>query len=829
MDVTKFSLNAGELSDEMAGRPDLRKTQMGCEKAENVRVLRTGGLTRRAGFEYGADSLDAGAASRLKGFRFDSGQGYVLEFGNLKMRVWKDGVLIESAPSTPLEVVTPWTSAQIFDLQFAQRVNRIVVTHPDVEPYEITFTDSTTWAVAAFPWQERIWVPNANEAAVLTPAATTGNTTISSDINLFDAGWVGTRLQLEHTRAATINNRDTQGTGGITTGEVVFNLNTTSYTAGDFGYQTKANASPRTNGRYNGVSVAGNDVFFTCIADYDHTTDYTGTIDPNAYPTFFEQGIIAIPATEVQGKWEFETFGTWRGTYAIERSYDGGTNWSTIKVITSDNDNNELVQDEEAADANALFRVLLLDHDNTNDTIEFRTDSISVFGIAEITAYNSATSVDVTVEKDFEVAADALSWKEDAFNPKNGYASACTFHQRRLWFGGSTARPQSFWSSKTEEPYNFTQGTLATDGMSFETDSEEFEDIRNLSSHLSLLVGTSAGVWAVVSPNGQSLTPENNQISRQVTLGAARGFQMVPMQSNVLYLQDKGRKIQELTGGSVEYGGYTGVDMTQLASHITRDGVVQMEPGKVPDSAIFMVTGTELAVLTYERAQEVVGWSRWITDGSIESVGVCSGASEDDDIYICVNRSTGRHIERISPDMLRTEEAMDMENLAFLDSFVRKTDGGGFTVFDGLDHLNGETVQVFADGERVDDATVSGGQITLAASATNAIAGRAYTTLITPMPLDRNAIGNKASAVEMTIRFRNSLEGQASQNGVNWTAIAFPQEQPLSGDPPPDLFTGDKKFNIHSTWEYKPSISIRQTEPLPMTVLAMRVRGKTSN
>jgi len=826
MDINKFALNAGELSDEMAGRPDLMKTQMGCEVAENVRVLRAGGQTRRAGMRYGALVFDVDVASRLQGFRFSGQQGYTLEFSNQKMRVFKNGVLVTDGVD-PLEYDTPWTDAQVFALDFAQRVNKIVVTHPEVEPYEIIMNADGTWAVQAFAWQERIWELATDDIITMTPSAVSGTVTITAGEDIFTSAWEGTRLRLAHSRPEAPTKKTI---GSITNPAVLLNLVSGVYAAGAIVYVLTSGYT-RTLGKYAGISPVGARAYFTLLQDYDGATDFvSGDTDPDEYPAFFMQGVLATPEQDILGEWRFETFGTWTATYTIERSFDGGLTWNSVKVASSSDDKNFLVQDTETQSSNARFRVLILDANTTGtteDRFDFTALSVQIFGVALIVEFLTATTVTALVTKDFESASPTTEWYEDALCPKNGYANACTYHQKRLYFGGSTARPQTVWASRIKEPYNFLMGTLADDGLSFEAEAEEFESVRWLVSHLNLLVGTSSGVWAITSPYGQTVTPESNSIVRQLHIGVADGIVGVPLQSNVLYLQDKGRKIQELTGGAVDYGGYTSADMTQLASHVTRGGVTQMAGGRVPDSALYMVTGGELAVLTYERAQNVVGWTRWVTDGTIESVAVCPGAGEDDDVYISVNRNGVRTVEWLTPDMLRVEESQDTTNLAFLDSYVRKQDEAGFSVLDGLDHLEGREVEVFADGEPVGKFVVSGNEIDLGRTFYNAIAGLPYSSFIRPMPLDQGTIGDKSSAREVVIRFRNTLGADVSQDGEHWTVVDFVQPRFENGEPP-KLLSGDFTANVHSTWERGPTITIRQSQPLPMTVLAIRIKGKTS-
>ncbi len=743
--TSKIALNAGELSDEIAGRIDLSKFNTGCEILENARVLRAGGVSRRAGMKFVSQAMLPDRKTRVQGFRFSELQGYVIELSHFRMRVLRGG----EVDST--EYDTPWSEDQIFQLQFAQRIDRIIVTHPNVPVHNIIRFNDGTWGVSEIPWSERVWEPHPTiEEVILTSNRTSGNATIVASTNVFEPSWVGDRIRIEHT-----------------VGEV--------------------------------------------------TTEYTNSTA--------RVGQLLVPATTVQSGWTFETFGTWDGEVRVQRSYNNGTTWDTIKVIISNNDRNELVTETE--NQPALIRVQTVSYSGSADRTLFTVNSYQSSGVALVTSYISPTSVGTTIERPFESTQPSTIWFEEAFSPRNGYPAGVTFYQSRLCFGGTQSRPQTIWLSKTQAPFDFTRSTLATGAMSFETDAEGYESVTWLSSHLSLLVGTTLGVWAISAPDGSSLTPENNNILRQMEIGAQAGFQGIQLQNNVLFLQYKGRKIQELTGGSVEYGGYLASDLTQLATHVTREGVTQMVAGQLPDSSLFMINGGEVSILTYERSQNVVGWSRWKTNGAFESVATTSGAGEDDDHYFVIERNGRRCIEFLTPDMLRIEEDNDVPNLRFLDGYVEKVQDEPFRTMDGLDHLNGMEVQLFIDGEPQGEAVVDGGVVTLPRDARNAVVGLRYDTVIRPMPLDFGAIGSKSSISEVVIRFRNTLGGETSQDGVLWSLVEQIQPRITSGDPLP-LQSLDYQSTPHSTWARRSSISIRQTQPLPMTVLAVRIQSKTT-
>ena len=837
-EITKISLNAGELSDEMAGRPDLSKFQMGCEIAENVRVLRVGGQQRRAGFEYINGVYDQAKTSRLQGFHFGSiagdNQGYCLEFSDLKMRVLRNGAVVEDIGGSGIdEVTTPWTEDQVFALQFSQRVDKLIVTHKEVEVYTITREADGTWVVAVFPWQERVWELPIIEDVLLTPSATTGPIRLTASTTLFKPDWVGTRLKIVHPQAQ-INNVSSMydvwkpEIGAPSEYDVSDRVERILLSTKSFASTVNTVGGDPTRGYFVEAEQYRRTIW-ACIADYDHNVDYVaGNDHPSDYPAFFELGVVIIKPIFVEGDWQMETKGTWRGQIVLQRSYDGGINWSGIKTLSSAADSNFILTETEESHDGAFFRVIVTEsYNDYTHPISFIVNSIDINGVVKITNYVSDTVVDATVEVAISSATGTNNWFEEAFSPKNGYPQSSTFHQKRLFLGGSKTRPQSVWCSMTRRPFDFTQGTNADSGMTFETEAIDYEEVYWLASHLSLLVGTSSAVWAITSPDGRSLTPESNVASRQVKHGSYDGIPAVPVANNVLFLQRSGRKIHELTGGSVEYGGYLSVDLTQLSSHITAGGVTQICSGEIPDSSLYVVSGGELAVLTYERPQNVVGWARWTTDGTIESVATCPGGGEDDDVYIVVDRNGTRTIEILSPDMLRVEEANDSLNLVHLDSCVKKVNVTEFTTVAGLDHLEGQTVCIFLDGEPQGDTVVSSGSVTLPRAGNQAVVGLRYTSITRPMSIDMGGIGSKSSFSEVIVRFRNTLGGEVSQDGTNWSAIDFTQPR-ITTNTPLSFISEDVKMTPHGTHQRQTSISIRQTQPLPMTILAMRVKGKTA-
>jgi hypothetical protein len=79
-----LNFSKGEIAPELEGRFDLQAYQVGCRRARNVKIKRTGGLSKRMGTRFVTEALSDTA--RLLPFQFSDEQGYALEFGQEYMR-----------------------------------------------------------------------------------------------------------------------------------------------------------------------------------------------------------------------------------------------------------------------------------------------------------------------------------------------------------------------------------------------------------------------------------------------------------------------------------------------------------------------------------------------------------------------------------------------------------------------------------------------------------------------------------------------------------------------------------------------------------------------
>jgi hypothetical protein len=172
----------------------------------------------------------------------------------------------------------------------------------------------------------------------------------------------------------------------------------------------------------------------------------------------------------------------------------------------------------------------------------------------------------------------------------------------------------------------------------------------------------------------------------------------------------------------------------------------------------------------------------------------------------------------------------DVEDAFYLDSGLTY-DSTPTTTISGLDHLEGETVQVLADGSAHADKTVSSGSITLDRSASTVHVGYSYTSAVQTLRLEGGADdgvsqGKIKRIHGVTVRFLNTVGGEVGPTPTTLDRIPF-RDSSMAMDEAVPMFNGDKEVFFPSGYDNDARVYIRQTQPLPMTVLAVMRRSNT--
>lgn len=296
----------------------------------------------------------------------------------------------------------------------------------------------------------------------------------------------------------------------------------------------------------------------------------------------------------------------------------------------------------------------------------FRILHGSTWGYAKITYVTDATHATADVLSTLGGTSAVATWREGAFSNAQGYPSTCAFHEQRLVLGCSISRPQTFWASAAGDYEDMTPGALDDDAYTYTIAERKVNAIRWMAPLGQLVLGTTGGEARLGPQNsGDPITPSNAKVTFQSFYGSAP-TPAIPMGNVILFWEGRGhplnygQRLREL-GYNFTTDSYEAADLTLLAEHIAEGGVFEMALQKYPFQILWCVRADGLLIaMTYDRQQEVVGWHRHPMSGTVESVAVIPGDSQDD-VYLIVNRTvngvTKRYVEVLEDYDWGTDQA----------------------------------------------------------------------------------------------------------------------------------------------------------------------------
>ena len=539
---------------------------------------------------------------------------------------------------------------------------------------------------------------------------------------------------------------------------------------------------------------------------------------PYATGTLGYEGISQV--IESGGDWGLRTTGAWYGEIVLESSEDQVT-WDKVKHFTkaSGEENLNTLGTLAPSEKMHYLRVRCLGISGEMGYV-LRADSFSQEGIVKIEHYVDERTVQVSVKRqpgEMETWTD--DWAEGAFSPDAGYPCCVFFFQDRLGFAGTAREPQGLWLSRIGEyeDFGYFRTVQDSDAISINLSSKKLNAIHSVAVGSKLLVFTAGSEWSVGSSG--ALTPYNVEISQEGERGASEVAPLV-VGNRTLFVQSRGGVLRDFF---YEYSSasYTGRDLTLRARHLFFNRAIkEMSYQQEPDNLIWCVLddGTLLA-LTYIAQEDIFAWTEHKTQGSF--LGVCSIPSHGfDEIWFLVKRENGCFIERLSPRLL----SKNSEDQIFLDSAVSKKNTVAFTSVSGLEHLDGQKVNVLADGSLIKDLQVQNGTITLPKAVHTACVGLAYTARLQTLPSEvTSAEGTLQDRQRRLVQVRlKVLDSRGGQVGTEMGKMDELIYNPLETfGTIPALQTRDVRKVFGSFHHYFPSVIIEQKDPLPLTVLAI--------
>lgn len=241
--------------------------------------------------------------------------------------------------------------------------------------------------------------------------------------------------------------------------------------------------------------------------------------------------------------------------------------------------------------------------------------------------------------------------------------------------------------------------------------------------------------------------------------------------------------------------------------------------------------------MTFERDQNVVGWSRHITQGEVESVAVIYGEpGEADEVWLLVKRTikepvtgndlTRRYLERLDPRKWLKLDSGDVADFIYSDCAKVIELSPASTTVDGLEHLEGKDVVILADGFIHPVRTVANGVIELQVAASKVVVGLSFTPRIQPSRTeiqlgDGSAQGRMWKLSGASVKLWRTLGCEyADAPDAEFFDIPI-RDVETSMDEPQPPFTGERRLHFKSQHRGGLDVTLRQSLPLPFHVLAL--------
>jgi len=899
METANIKFNGGIWSEVLKGRYDLGNYQSASRTCENFIPNRYGQVEKRSGTKHLGYAKEDDRVCVLHPFQYSVNTKFILEFGHEYIRFWSNDLLVPHAtgetwvsgdlynagdivenagtsylvlkkssatninntnvfkplPSDgTLEVETPYQEDELYELQIRAVNDVVYIVHPNHPVGKLIRFADDRWVYIVADLNLPFVDPDADPTEVtITASDVTGSITLTASEDLFDDSYVGSTLRLQHIEEGNIY---TFGSTGSPAAVPEF-VPTNGYNVTDNTYQTPTSEKRylfRCTNAYDpsttwvGGTYAINDLVthaglvYICtdphISSDDptvNTADWDLVTEPDDAPFYFEEGMNRVTVT-VSDEWSFRTRGIWNGVWSLQRSIDGGTTFTTIKVLSSSNDQNYLVEENEGGEEVKIrVKQIAIPHNGDAMSGELNVLAGARYGEAAITSVVDGVTANATVTKNINVAGEpSVLWQESGFSPRQGYPRSIALFDNRLIFAGTARKPQGFFYSGINDYENFLATTTLADAPFFiETLADDQSSVQWISAQREIFVGTASLEGILLTrKQDEAQSPENLPIVRwNESMGSAhRGA--LPMRDSLMCLQ-RGRTTINMLAYSLERDGYTGEEVSLLCNHLFASGVQQMAHLREPYTGAYTVQedGT-LCHMVYEPKLEVTGWCKFTTqNGSFESVAVLPSSgnenSDEDEVWCVVKREvngdTKRHIEHFTVGNRAKQEALDTDNLWYVDAGVKAT-GTDLTSVSGLGHLEGETVCVLADGIK-GEYVVSSGVITLSIPADTVIVGLPVVSEFEPLDLEvtykgGSTYGKRKQLYQSKLMLHKSLGGSIAYDSESYQELIYHTAgEAMDGSIP--LKSGYSEVFAEGGHSRQKFWRIKHAEPYPFTLQAV--------
>jgi hypothetical protein len=446
-------------------------------------------------------------------------------------------------------------------------------------------------------------------------------------------------------------------------------------------------------------------------------------------------------------------------------------------------------------------------------------------GRARITRYVSSTVVEAVTEYPFfnTTVIAAGRWElehnyEDVWSSARGWPRSVTFHEGRLYFGGSKSRPATIWASRIGLFFDFQPTeSLDDDALEATLETNQLNVIVDMISGRDLQVFTTGAEFYVPQAGTEPITPTTIAFKAVSRNGTKIGTRVQTIETGTVYVQRQGKALNEFLYSDTQ-ATYVTQRISLLAGHLLKTPYrLALRRATSTDEGDLLLSVNEqdgtMAVFSVLRSQQITAPSEYTTDGLFLDVNV-----DVTDIYAATKRTfngVNRYFIELFDDDLFTDCA-----------FIGGSAGG---VGSGLPHI-GKSLNVITDGVPQSNETVSaGGAVTFdRESVTSYEVGLPISVYVKTMPVEVKLQTGTRIAFKKRIVEINAIVDDTQHMQINNNPVPFRSfDNPLLDEPVPE-FTGIKRVNGVLGYSREQAIEISQNLPLKMTLLGLEYKVAVS-
>lgn len=507
--------------------------------------------------------------------------------------------------------------------------------------------------------------------------------------------------------------------------------------------------------------------------------------------------------------------GTWVGTVTLQRSVGAIGAWVDVSNYTT---NQSTTLSDTLDNQIIYYRIGIKPGNYTSGTatVGLAYSAGTIRGIARITAFTSDTVVTAVVVKDFGALTATVDWLEGAWSDRRGYPSAVGIHEGRVWWAGT----DKINGTVSDDFANFDDSVTGDSGpISRSIGTGPVDTINWLMESQQLLVGAQGAELICRSSSlGEPLTPTNFNLKPATSRGSL-GVDAAPVDTSVLFVDRSGSRVYELEYDSVGTS-YTANDITAINPEIGQPSIVRVAVQRRPDTRLhFVRSDGKVALLVFDKAEEVKAWVLIETDGIVEDAFVLPG-DEEDKVYYSVKRTINGSDVRFLELWAKQSECVGGTINKQADAFYQYS-GAATNTITGLGYLEGKVVVVWGNGVDLGVYNVTGGQIVLPQTVTSATVGLPYTARfrgVKAQHLTKHKKIDKVGLVLLDTHYQGLRFGQSFDYLDDMPLVE------LGVTTAADVVWEDYEFDnitLNGTFDANARLCLEASAPRPCTVVAV--------